>query len=64
WRAAPEAPQPPQTYHEKQCRELCAPHALNKVFHDSKVFIPEILQDIFQGISPNLNMTRGADIVH
>ncbi|CAO2601702.1 Josd1 [Lemmus lemmus] len=39
---------PPQIYHEKQRRELCALHALNNVFQDSNAFTRETLQDIFQ----------------
>ena len=45
-----ELPQaaPPQIYHEKQRRELCALHALNNVFQDSNAFTRETLQEIFQ----------------
>ncbi|XP_073859858.1 josephin-1 isoform X2 [Macaca fascicularis] len=45
-----ELPQaaPPQIYHEKQRRELCALHALNNVFQDSNAFTRDTLQEIFQ----------------
>lgn len=45
-----ELPQaaPPEIYHEKQRRELCALHALNNVFQDGEAFTRETLQEIFQ----------------
>lgn len=54
-----ELPQaaPPQIYHEKQRRELCALHALNNVFQDSNAFTRETLQEIFQRLSPNTVVT-------
>ncbi|XP_015338186.1 josephin-1 isoform X1 [Marmota marmota marmota] len=54
-----ELPQaaPPQIYHEKQRRELCALHALNNVFQDSNAFTRETLQEIFQRLSPNTMVT-------
>ena len=48
---------PPQIYHEKQRRELCALHALNNVFQDSNAFTRETLQEIFQRLSPNTMVT-------
>ncbi|XP_069509067.1 josephin-1 [Ambystoma mexicanum] len=48
---------PPQIYHEKQRRELCALHALNNVFQDGSAFTRETLQDIFQRLSPNTMVT-------
>ncbi|KAG8511170.1 Josephin-1 [Galemys pyrenaicus] len=54
-----ELPQaaPPQIYHEKQRRELCALHALNNVFQDGNAFTRDTLQEIFQRLSPNTMVT-------
>nr|XP_004610766.1 unnamed protein product [Sorex araneus] len=48
---------PPDIYHEKQRRELCALHALNNVFQDAEAFTRETLQEIFQRLSPNTMVT-------
>ncbi|MEE6502651.1 hypothetical protein FKM82_004585 [Ascaphus truei] len=52
-----QEPLPPQIYHEKQRRELCALHALNNVFQDAGAFTREALQEIFQRLSPNTLVT-------
>ncbi|XP_005994319.1 josephin-1 [Latimeria chalumnae] len=48
---------PPQIYHEKQRRELCALHALNNVFQDGSAFTRETLQDICQSLSSTSMVT-------
>lgn len=53
----PPAAAPPQIYHEKQRRELCALHALNNVFQDGGAFTRDTLQEIFQRLSPNTMVT-------